>query len=53
VLAYRQLRSIWQAPPSERIQERCSNAGVVSRAAGTGSYVKYLNCIITYMGINN
>ena len=53
VLAYRQLRTIWRSPPSDRIQGRCSDAGIVSRASGTGSYVKYLNCIITYMGLNN
>ncbi|MDQ0391043.1 hypothetical protein [Labrys monachus] len=50
VLAYRQLHAIWQSPPSDRIQDKCSTAGVVSRTTGTGSYVKYLNCIITYMG---
>ena len=50
VLAYRQLRTIWRSPPSDRIQEKCSNAGIVTRATGTGSYVKYLNCIITYTG---
>jgi hypothetical protein len=48
ILAYRQLRTIWQAPPSDRIQDKCSAAGKVGRL--TGSYVKYLNCIITYMG---
>jgi hypothetical protein len=50
VLAYRQLHAIWQSPPSDRIQDKCSMAGIVRRATGTGSYVKYLNCIITYMG---
>jgi hypothetical protein len=50
VLAYQQLRTIWQSPPSDRIQEKCSLAGIVNRARGTSSYVKYLNCIITYTG---
>jgi hypothetical protein len=50
VLSYKQLREIWQTPPSDDIQERCYARNQPDKRTGSGSYVKYLNCIITNTG---
>jgi hypothetical protein len=50
VLSYKQLREIWQTPPSEDIQQRCYARNQPDKRTGSGSYVKYLNCIITNTG---
>jgi hypothetical protein len=50
VLSYNQLRTIWQDPPAEKIQDKCYASNNPDRKTGSGSYVKYLNCIITQTG---
>lgn len=50
VLSYQQLRSIWQSPPSEDIQTKCFARNQPDKRTGSGSYVKFLNCIITNTG---
>ncbi|CAM5773401.1 hypothetical protein LMIY3S_04166 [Labrys miyagiensis] len=50
VLSYKQLRTIWQSPPDEDIQDRCYARNQPDRKTGSGSYVKYLNCIVTNTG---
>jgi hypothetical protein len=50
VLSYDQLRRIWQDPPSETIQDKCNASNVPNRRTGSGSYVKFLNCIVTNTG---
>jgi hypothetical protein len=50
VLSYQQLRVIWQSPPTEDIQAKCYTRNQPDRKTGSGSYVKYLNCIVTNTG---
>ncbi len=50
VLSYQQLRSIWQSPPTEEIQSKCYARNQPDKRTGSGSYVKYLNCIVTNTG---
>jgi hypothetical protein len=50
VLSYKQLRSIWQSPPAEDIQDKCYARNQPDKKTGSGSYVKYLNCIVTNTG---
>ncbi|GLS23060.1 hypothetical protein GCM10007874_60800 [Labrys miyagiensis] len=50
VLSYQQLRTIWRTPPAEDIQDKCYARNQPDKRTGSGSYVKYLNCIITNTG---
>lgn len=50
IMSYNQLRRIWRAPPAAEIQDRCFARNQPAPRTGLGSYVKFLNCIITNTG---
>jgi len=50
VLSFNEFHRIWQEPPAARIQEKCYASNMPNQKTGSGSYVKFLNCIITNTG---
>ncbi len=50
VLSFRQLQMIWQTPPAPEIQKKCYANNAPDARTGSGSYVKFLNCITTNTG---
>ncbi|MDT3381465.1 hypothetical protein ACETRX_27455 [Labrys portucalensis] len=50
IMSYNQLRRIWRAPPAAEVQDRCFARNQPAPRTGLGSYVKFLNCIITNTG---
>ncbi|WP_448954310.1 hypothetical protein [Labrys neptuniae] len=50
IMSYNQLRQIWRTPPTIEVQDRCFARNQPAPRTGLGSYVKFLNCIITNTG---